>query len=145
MPKIMKVGDDLESLSFNTAIAATMTLMNEMEGKPLTRGQAEVFTLMLAPFAPHIAEELWQRLGQAKTLAWEPWPNVNPAMLKDDTVELPVQVNGKLRGKVVLPVGAPAAEAERLALADEKVVAFLEGKAPKKIIVVPGKMVSIVV
>jgi leucyl-tRNA synthetase len=142
---LKQVGDDLEGLRFNTAIAAMMSLLNEVEGKPLTRGQAELYTLMLAPFAPHIAEELWQRLGQAKSLAWEPWPNVNPALLKDDTVELPVQVNGKLRGKVVLPVGAPASEAERLALADEKVQAFLEGKAPKKVIVVPGKMVSLVV
>jgi leucyl-tRNA synthetase len=142
---LKKVGDDLETLSFNTAIAAMMGFMNEVEGKPLTKGQAEIFTLMLAPFAPHVAEECWQRLGQAKSLAWEPWPNVNPAMLKDDSVELPVQVNGKLRGVLILPVGAPAAEAERLALADPAIAKFLEGKAPKKVIVVPNKMVSIVV
>jgi leucyl-tRNA synthetase len=142
---LKQVGDDIEGLRFNTAIAALMTLMNEVEGKPLTRGQAELLTLMLAPLAPHIAEELWQRLGHAQSLAWEPWPNADPAWLQDATVDLPVQVNGKLRGVITLPVGAPAADAERAALAEPKVAASLEGKAPKKVIVVPGKMVSIVV
>jgi leucyl-tRNA synthetase len=142
---LKQVGDDLDGLRFNTAIAAMMTFMNEAEGKPLTRGQAEVFTLMLAPFAPHIAEELWQRLGQAKTLAWEPWPNVNPALLKDDTLELPVQINGKLRSKIRVAANAGQAELQAAAMADEKVRECLDGKAPKKLIVVPGKMVSIVV
>jgi len=141
---LKQVGDDIEGLRFNTAIAAMMSMMNEVEGKPLTRGQAETLALMVAPLAPHIAEELWQRLGHAKTLAWEPWPNADPAWLKDDAVELPVQVNGKLRGVIVLAVGASVAEAEKAALAEPKVVAFLDGKTPKKVIVIPGKMVSIV-
>jgi leucyl-tRNA synthetase len=142
---LKQVGDDIEGLRFNTAIAALMTMMNEVEGKPLTRGQAELLVLMLAPLAPHISEKLWQRLGHAKSLAWEPWPNADPAWLKDDSVDLPVQVNGKLRGVVTLPAGASPADAEKAALADAKVLAFLEGKAPKKVIVIPGKMVSIVV
>jgi leucyl-tRNA synthetase len=142
---LKKVEDDLEALGFNTAIAAMMSLLNEIEGKPLTRGQAEIFTLMLAPFAPHLAEELWERLGHVKSLAWEPWPQVNPVLLKDATLELPVQVNGKLRGKVSLPADVSAAEAQQAALADPKVRGYLEGKTPKKVIVVPGRMVSIVV
>jgi leucyl-tRNA synthetase len=121
-----------------------MTLMNEIEGKPLTRGQAETMALMVAPFAPHLGEELWQRLGHAKGLAWEPWPNPDPRWLKDDTLELPVQVNGKLRGLVVVPADATAADIERAALADPKVQAALDGRSPKKVIVVPKKLVSFV-
>ena len=142
---LKQVGDDIEGLRFNTAIAALMGMMNLVEGRSLTRGQAELLTLMLAPLAPHIAEELWQRLGHAHSLAWEPWPNPDPAWLKDDTVQLPVQVNGRLRGVLTLPAGASAAQAEKAALAEPKVVASLEGKPPKKVIVIPGKMVSIVV
>ena len=141
---LKQVGDDLEGLRFNTAIAAMMTLMNQIEGKPLTRGQAETLALMVAPFAPHLGEELWQRLGHAKGLAWEAWPNPDPRWLKDDTLELPVQVNGKLRGLVVVPAEATAADIERAALADPKVQAALEGRAPKKVIVVPKKLVSFV-
>lgn len=142
---LKQVGDDIEGLRFNTAIAALMGMMNEVEGRSLTRGQAELLTLMLAPLAPHIAEELWQRLGHAQSLAWEPWPNPDPAWLRDDTVQLPVQVNGRLRGVLTLPAGASAAQAEKAALAEPKVLASLEGKPPKKVIVIPGKMVSIVV
>ena len=100
---------------------------------------------MLAPFAPHIAEELWQRLGNSRSLSAEPWPNADPAMLKDDSVEIPVQVNGKVRGRVVVGVDADNAALERAALQDPRVQAALEGKSPKKVIVIPKKMVSIVV
>jgi leucyl-tRNA synthetase len=141
---LKQVGDDLEGLRFNTAIAAMMTLMNQVEGKPLTRGQAETLALMVAPFAPHLGEELWQRLGHAKGLAWEPWPNPDPRWLKDETLELPVQVNGKLRGLVLVPAEATAADIEKAALADPKVQAALEGRTPKKVIVVPKKLVSFV-
>jgi leucyl-tRNA synthetase len=141
---LAQVSGDLESLRFNTAIAAMMTLMNEVEGKALTRGQAETLTLMLAPFAPHLGEELWQRLGHSKDLAWEAWPNPDPRWLKDDTLELPVQVNGKLRGRITVPAEASSAEVETAALADPKVQAALEGRTPKKVIVIPGKLVSFV-
>jgi leucyl-tRNA synthetase len=141
---LKQVGDDIEGLRFNTAVSAMMSLLNAAEGKPFTRGQAEILVLMAAPFAPHLAEELWQRLGHSRSLAYEPWPNANPAMLKDDVLELPVQVNGKLRGRVTVPAGADAASVERAALLDPKVLSALEGKAPKKVIVVPNKLVSIV-
>ena len=142
---LAQVGGDIEGLRYNTAIAAMMSLLNAVEGKPFTKAQAGILVLMLAPFAPHIAEELWQRLGHAKPLAYEPWPAADPALLVDDTVEVPVQVNGKLRSRVSVAADADAASLERAALRDPKVAAALEGKPPKKVIVIPGKMVSIVV
>jgi len=140
---LAQVGGDIEGLRFNTAIAAMMSLLNAAEGKPFTQDQAETLVLMLAPFAPHIAEELWQRLGHSGGLSYRPWPEADPALLRDDQVEVPVQVNGKLRGRVSVPAGADGAALEKAALGDPKVAAFLEGRTPKKIIVIAGKMVSI--
>ena len=106
----------------------------------------ETFTLLLAPLAPHIAEELWQILGHDETLAYEPWPTYDPALLKDDEVEVPVQVNGKLRGRVVVPADADAAaRLEAAARDDERIAALLEGKTVRKVVVVPGKLVNFVV
>jgi leucyl-tRNA synthetase len=138
------VGGDIEGLRFNTAIAAMMSLLNAVEGLPFTRAQAELLVLMVAPFAPHLAEELWQRLGHAGSLAYAAWPKVEESLLADDSMEIPVQVNGKLRARVTVPADADNAALERAALADAKVQAALEGKNPKKVIVVPKKMVSIV-
>jgi len=142
---LRQVGGDIEGLRFNTAIAAMMSLLNVVEGRPFTRGQAELLVLMAAPFAPHAAEELWQRLGHAASLAYEPWPNADPALLKDESVEVPVQVNGKVRSRVTVPADASVRDTEKAALADPRVTAALEGRAPKKVIVIPLKMVSIVV
>ena len=142
---LKQVGSDIEGLRFNTAIAAMMSLMNEAEGRSLTRGQAEIFILMLAPFAPHLAEELWSRLGHAASLAYEAWPRVDEAAVRVDNIEVPVQVNGKVRSRMQAPAGAGGPELEKLALADEKVKAALAGAVVKKVIVIPGKMVSLVV
>jgi leucyl-tRNA synthetase len=143
---IKKVGDDIEALRFNTAIAELIKLNNEMtklDGVP--RELAENFVLMLAPFAPHMAEEVWERLGHHRSLSNRPWPTHDPAKLVESSIELPVQVNGKLRGKVTVP--ADAAEADVLAAAAQAdgVPAWLEGKAVKKRIYVPKKLVSFVV
>jgi leucyl-tRNA synthetase len=100
---------------------------------------------LLAPLAPHTAEELWQLLGHDQTLAYEPWPSYDPALLKDDEIEIPVQVNGKLRGKVVVPAGADGAQIEAAARGDERIAALLEGKTIRKVVVVPGKLVNFVV
>ncbi|MDT5164362.1 MAG: leucyl-tRNA synthetase, partial [Mycobacterium sp.] len=101
--------------------------------------------LLLAPLAPHLAEELWERLGHPKSLAHGPFPVADPAYLVEDTVEYPVQVNGKVRGRITVSAGADADAVETAALADEKVQAFLAGGTPKKVIVVAGKMVNLVV
>jgi leucyl-tRNA synthetase len=143
---VAAVTDDLEALRFNTAISRLMEFVNAftaMDVRP--RSALETFTLLLAPFAPHLAEELWSILGHGPTLAYEPWPTFDPALLVDDQVEVPVQINGKVKGRVTVPAGSDAATIEAAARADAKIAALLEGKAVKKVVVVPNKLVSFVV
>ncbi len=143
---IRAVTDDIQGLRFNTAIAAMMTFVNEAsrwERRP--RAALEPLLLLLAPFAPHLAEELWRKLGHADSLAHEPWPACDEARLASDTMEIPVQVNGKLRGKLTVPVGTDATALEQLALADPAVAKWIEGKTVKKVIVVPGRLVNVAV
>ena len=148
---IRKVGHDLEHLQFNTAISAMMVFINgamTWENRP--SAVLRPFLQLLAPFAPHLAEELWQRLHQhlgtpVPSLTYAPWPAFDPALLVETDMELPVQVNGKLRDVIRMPVGASAAEIEAAALKAEKAQAFIVGKTVKKVIVVPRKMVNVVV
>jgi leucyl-tRNA synthetase len=143
---IQKVTDDLDGMRFNTAIAAMMEYTNHLtrlEVRP--RSAIEPFVLLLSPFAPHIGEELWHALGHADTLAYEAWPKADPALLKADAIEVPVQVNGKLRSRITVPADIDEKALEAAALADEKVKSLIAGKAVKKVIVVKGKLVNIVV
>ena len=143
---IKKVGEDIEGLRFNTAIAELIKLNNELTGLPaVPRKLAEPLVLMLAPFAPHLAEELWQRLGHQTSLARHPWPAYDPARLVETTMELPVQVNGKLRDKVTVPADAGEAEVFRAAESAERVRPWIEGKTIVKRLYVPKKMVNFVV
>ena len=111
----------------------------------LPREVAEKFTLCLSPFAPHLGEELWESLGHSGTLAYEPWPSYDPAALVEDEIEIPVQVLGKLRGRVKVPVGADAATMRAAAEADETVRKHLDGKTVVKVVAVPGRLVNFVV
>ena len=142
---IAKVTEDLPQLGNNTAIAALMEFVNvaTKEGGRITRSQAERLALLLSPFAPHLAEELWARLGHGESLAWEPWPEHDPSMLLEDTIEVPVQVNGKLRGRV--KVAREAARDEIEAVARGAVAERIEGKQVRKVVVVPGRLVNFVV
>lgn len=143
---IQKVTDDLEAMRFNTAISAMMELTNHLT--PLAarpRAVLEPLVLLLAPFAPHLAEELWRALGHADTLAYEPWPQPDPALTREDEVEVPVQINGKVKVKLTVPAAVDAAALKAAALGDAKVRELLGGKEPKKVIVVPGKLVNLVV
>jgi len=143
---IAKVDADIPRLAFNTAIASMMEFVNlATSAGGLTREQLETFTLILAPFAPHMAEELWNKLGHPGSLAHHPFPIADPSLAVDDTVEIPVQVGGKIRAKIVVPKDASKDVIQAAAMAEPKVVEFLAGKAIQKIIVVPGKMVNIVV
>ena len=151
---IHKVGQDIERLAFNTAIASLIELVNaatrptEMKDPAdggLTRSQMERFLRVLAPFAPHIAEDLWSRVGESGSVCGASWPTVDASLLEDPTVELPVQVQGKVRARITVPASADASEVERIALADAKVQAVLGGKAPRKVIVVPRRMVNLVI
>jgi leucyl-tRNA synthetase len=143
---IRKVGDDIVAMKFNTAIAAMMEFVNAVyKAGSLSNDQAERFVRVLCPFAPHIAEELWQRLGHDKTLAYEPWPTFDPQMVTEEMLQLPVQVNGKLRGRITVPADAGQDDVVAAALAEPKVAAAIAGKTVVKRIVVPGKLVNLVV
>ena len=143
---VSTVTDDYESLQYNTAISRLMEFVNfftSQERRPVKA--METFTLLLCPMAPHIAEELWHILGNKNTLAFEPWPEFDPALLVEDQLEIPVQVNGKLRGRVLVPADSGAEAVERIAREDSRIAVLLEGKTVRKVVVVPGKMVNFVV
>jgi leucyl-tRNA synthetase len=143
---IKKVGADTDALAFNTAIAQMMICVNELTAQE-TRPRAVLkpFVLLLAPYAPHLAEELWSKLGHAQTLAYEAFPTFDAALLVEDTVQIVVQINGKIRARLDVPTQLAKAELERLALAQPDVQAALAGKSVKKVIIVPGKLVNIAV
>jgi len=148
---IKKVTEDLDHLRFNTAISALMVFINEaMSWETKPRAVLWDFLILLQPFAPHLAEELFARLTagsqpQPVTAAYQPWPKFDPALLVENTLEIPVQVNGKLRDVIQVAADATQAQLEAAALASEKVKPYIEGKTIKKIIVVPRKLVNIAV
>jgi leucyl-tRNA synthetase len=151
---IAKVSDDVSRrYTFNTAIAAIMELMNAVtrfadespQGRAVTQEALEATVLMLAPMTPHICHVLWRELGHAEPVIDAAWPKHDPAALVQDSVEIVVQVNGKLRGRVAVEAGASREAIERAALADANVQRFVEGQTVKKIVIVPGKLVNVVV
>ncbi len=143
---IKKVGGDVESFSFNTAISAMMILVNHL-GKLSARPKTalESLVLILAPFAPHVAEELWQRLGHSETLAYKPWPSYDEALTQEKELELAVQVNGKIRDRIVVAADADEDSIKAKALENAKVVETLSGRPPRKVIVIKSRLVNIVV
>jgi leucyl-tRNA synthetase len=143
---IAGVTADLETLALNTAISKLMVWSRDVaKDHPTPRAGAEAFVRLLAPFAPHLAEELWERLGGTGFVSLAPWPVADPALLVSDTIKIVVQVNGKKRDDVVVPANADEAAVRAAALASERVRALLEGRTPKKVIVVPGRLVNVVV
>lgn len=143
---VKKVTEDYEGIRFNTAISQMMVFINDCyKADVIPTTYAEGFVKMLAPIAPHIAEELWQLLGHDSTLSYEQWPTYDEAKLVDDEVEIAVQVAGKVRAKIVVAKDASKEDIEKVALADEKVQEYMAGKSLVKIIVIPGKLVNIVV
>ncbi len=143
---IKKVGEDIEAMKFNTAIAAMMEFVNAVyKVGRLTPDQAERFVLVLSPFAPHLCEELWQRLGHEGSLAYEPWPEYDEALIAAERVQLAVQVNGKVRGRIEVDADAGEEAVVEAALSEPKVAAALKGKKIVKKIVVAGRLVNLVV
>jgi leucyl-tRNA synthetase len=143
---IKKVTEDIENLRYNTAISALMILANAMEKEislPLTMYRTSL--VLLSPFAPHIAEELWHDLGNEKSIFLESWPEYDSEKIVDDTVTIAVSVNGKVRDTITVPRDISEEESRAMALASEKVRKYTEGKEPKKVIVVPGRIVNIVI
>jgi leucyl-tRNA synthetase len=143
---IAGVSADMEAVQPNTAISKLMVFARDVaKDAPLPREAGEAFLRLLSPFAPHLAEELWQRLGHTSSVALAPWPEADPALLIDETVLLVVQVNGKRRGEVRVRKDADEAAVREAVLADEAVQRHLAGQTPRKWIVVPGRLVNLVV
>ena len=143
---VKKVGEDIEILHFNTAIAQLMIFTNEVYKHPnLPKEYLEGFVKLIYPFAPHIGEEMWNYLGHKETITYEKWPSFDEEKTKDNQVTIVIQINGKIRDKMDVDVNMPKDELEKLALSRDKIVANLNGVTPKKIIVVPNKLVSIVI
>ncbi|MGH8862936.1 MAG: class I tRNA ligase family protein, partial [Jatrophihabitantaceae bacterium] len=146
---IHAVREGYETLRFNTSIARVTELNNAVTqaypngGAP--RVAAEALVLMLAPLAPHLAEELWARLGHPESLAWTDFPVADEALLVDDTIEVPVQVNGKLRSKIVVPAASDAAAMEAAARADARIIEVLDGRETRRVVAVPGRLVNFVI
>ena len=143
---IKKVGEDVAGFKFNTAVSALMIFLNEMEKKKelVNKAMAENYVKILVPFAPHLAEELWQNLGNKKSIHLEIWPEFNKHLIEDEEVELLIQVNGKLRDKVMVSKGILQEGAEKIAMARERIKEFIGANKPKKIIFVPDKLINIV-
>ncbi len=143
---IKKVGHDVSNLHFNTAISQMMIFTNLVAKKgEVTKNSAKKFIQVLAPFAPHLAEEIWSQLGENQSISLSEWPEVNEDYLKEDTIEYPVMINGKLRFKLKVLPNTSADELEKMALEHETAQKWLEGKPPRKVIVVPNKIINVVV
>ncbi|MCP4610497.1 MAG: leucine--tRNA ligase [Planctomycetes bacterium] len=143
---IKKVGYDVDTFGFNTAISAMMIFINHLSKQNVRpKTVAEKFVLILAPFSPHIAEELWEILGHSDSLAYEQWPEYDKNLIKEKEIELAVQVRGKIKDRIVVSAEADEEQIKQKALASEKVIAALAGKEPKKIIVIKSRLVNIVI
>jgi leucyl-tRNA synthetase len=142
---VAKVGEDTGRLSFNTAIAALIEFTNTATSEGgLTADQLGRLARLLAPYAPHFAEELWHQLGNTTPVAAAAWPDFDTAMLQDDMIELPVQIRGKIRSKIFMPPGADESDVQAAALADERIIELLDGAEVRKVIVVPDRIVNII-
>ena len=144
---VKKVTQDIEALRYNTAVSAMMIFTNHLHGLPaVPREAAEKLVLCLSPYAPHLAEDLWRGpLGHTASLATEPFPDFDEAFCIDDIVEIAVQVNGKVRGKISLSPTATEDVARAAALADENVQKHIAGKAVRKLVYVPGRILNVIV
>jgi len=143
---IKKVTDDIERMSMNTCVSNFMIVTNELRAlKCSKRAVLEPLVVLIAPFGPHLAEELWHILGHEGSVCDAAWPTLQESYLKTDTKEYPIQINGKLRATIELPTDITAADAEAAALAMELVQKWLEGQTPKKVVFVPGRMINVVI
>ena len=142
---IKKVSEDIEQLKFNTAIAALMTLLNEITATgSITKGELRLFTLLLDPFAPHVTEEVWSKIGTSGMACQQPWPQYDEEKCKDSTVQIVVQVNGKVRARLDVAADITKEDALAAAKAHEKIAPAVAGKTIVKEIYVPGKLVNLV-
>jgi leucyl-tRNA synthetase len=163
---IKKVGEDIENFKFNTATSTLMTLINFLDkiynegpakidsmgvewtaeaGTIINKEDLEKFIIILSPFAPHIAEELWKKLGHKQTIFNEPWPEYDEKLIKKDKIDLIIQINGKVRDKIEVSADISEKEAQKIVLSNDKIKTWLNNQEPKKIIFVKGKLINIVI
>ena len=143
---IKKVTEDIDNFRFNTAISSLMILLNELEKqKEIYRIHYTLYLILLSPFAPHIAEELWEKLGHKESIFLQKWPEPEQKYLKDEEITLVVQINGKVRDQMNVPAGVKEDEAKKLALAREKVIRYVEGKDIRKVVFVKDKLINFVI
>jgi leucyl-tRNA synthetase len=150
---LKSVGRDFEDFEFNTVISALMELLNDLViykekggwGTPVWNEAVDIYLRMMAPAVPHIAEELWNRLGKPYSVHQQPWPEVDEVATVEDEYELVIQVNGKVREKINVPVGISEESARQMALEQENIKRIMDGKQPKKVIFVPGRLINIVI
>ena len=145
---IVEVTQGIEGFAFNKAVAKLYEFTNALQrakaGLPARRAAMRVLAQLMSPMTPHLAEEIWSALGGEGLVARAPWPKADPALLVDDSVILPIQINGKRRAEISVPKDMPASEVEKIALANEDVIRFLAGQPVKKLIVVPGRIINVV-
>ena len=143
---IKKVGEDFERMKFNTAIATMMSLVNDFSKKgSVTKGEYKTLITLLNPVAPHMTEELWLTYGNGELLSLQPWPKYDEGKTVDDEIEIVVQINGKIKDKLMIPAGLDKDGTQEAAMNTEKIKGLIEGKNVVKVIAVPGKLVNIVV
>lgn len=142
---ICKIGKDIENLKFNTAISELMIFVNSISTFGINKNNFEKFLILLSPFAPHLAEELWEKLGHKESIFKEKWPQYDPKLIKDEEIELVIQINGKLRDRIKVSADISEDEAKKIAIESEKVKNFIEDKNIKKVIFVKGKLINIVI
>ncbi|MEK6922596.1 MAG: class I tRNA ligase family protein, partial [Nanoarchaeota archaeon] len=142
---IKKVGEDIENFRFNTAVSTLMILFNSMEKLDFIRNDAMIFLKLLAPFAPHFTEESWRTLGNKKSIHFEAWPEYNSKLIEVGEYNLVIQVNGKIRDKVVISKNLDKPEVEKLALSREVVKKYIGTNIVRKIIFVPNRLLNIVI
>ncbi len=142
---IKKVQEDIENFSFNTSVSSFMIAVNELSAQRCnSREILEPLAILISPYAPHIAEELWQKLGHSESISTAPFPKFEEKYLVESTKEYPISFNGKMRFTLELPLDISKEEIESAVMAHEKTAQYLEGRTPKKVIIVPGKIVNIV-
>ena len=144
---IKKVNDDLDNMKFNTAVAVMMEFVNAWseDGKILSKKDAQAFLYLLSPFAPHIVEELWNKLGNKESIFKEEWPEYDKKLIQEETVQLIVQINGKVRDKIEIKIGLSEKEVQELILSQEKIQKWLDAKKIKKFIYIPNRLVNLVI
>ena len=143
---IKKVGEDIDTFSFNTAVSALMICLNEMEKSETVRTEDYLtFLKLLSPFAPHVTEELWAAFGQKGSVTLSAWPAYDPKKLVSDTMTIMIQVNGKLRGEIKVPRTASETDIKALAMAEERIQGALNGTNPQRVIYVQGRLVNFVI